>query len=447
MGKQQAGGPKAGPIKTFKYGMPLYGLAWPAGDTFYVCGGGGAVSSGIKNRLVCAEATGGSLTDQTGEFHFGLDCPTRLIVSPDAKSIVFAMGKGGIQRLDMDVGKGKPPKFTEVTGAIADRCKAIKIPDVKAMAFHPSGELLALGGDDGSLVVYEWPSLKVKLDLSGDKKMADAVKDLAFAPHAVPGPNAPASSAPAPSASGPWRGSGRALVAVLDNGSAHVLDLDRGGALLCKAAMAKGPEFKSDKVMLITSEDRLLLHHLPPGMESAQFTRVTCRGAEGERPTLVCLMNNRAGCHVALWELGDDGLLSMRAACRAAEAPGACLDATADGGMAAVCTSEGDVVLVACRPHVRVLKRFPKQHMVFTTCITFSADGAHVLSTAADASATINSTAVAPPPDLKKILFLILIFLAIVMMCLRQFIKVMKAQGYSHEEIRAMLGFRPKTEL
>ena len=38
--------------KTFKYGMPIYGLAWPSGsagseDRFYVCGGGGM---GIKNR-------------------------------------------------------------------------------------------------------------------------------------------------------------------------------------------------------------------------------------------------------------------------------------------------------------------------------------------------------------------------------------------------------------
>jgi hypothetical protein len=70
-------GPPPGPTKTFKYGMPLYGLAWPAGDTWYACGGGGSVSSGIKNRLVCAEAHHGLLTDQTAEHQFGLDCPTR----------------------------------------------------------------------------------------------------------------------------------------------------------------------------------------------------------------------------------------------------------------------------------------------------------------------------------------------------------------------------------
>lgn len=39
----------------------------------------------------------------------------RLAISPNEKSIVFIMGKGGIKRLDLDA-KGKTPKFTEMTG-------------------------------------------------------------------------------------------------------------------------------------------------------------------------------------------------------------------------------------------------------------------------------------------------------------------------------------------
>ena len=33
--------------KSFKYGMPVYGLEWPKGETIFICGGGG---NGIKNR-------------------------------------------------------------------------------------------------------------------------------------------------------------------------------------------------------------------------------------------------------------------------------------------------------------------------------------------------------------------------------------------------------------
>lgn len=45
-----------------------------------------------------------------------------------------------------------------------DRLREVTL-DVKAMAFHPSGELLALGAEDGSVAVYEWPSMRLKLDL------------------------------------------------------------------------------------------------------------------------------------------------------------------------------------------------------------------------------------------------------------------------------------------
>ncbi|GFR41225.1 hypothetical protein Agub_g1898, partial [Astrephomene gubernaculifera] len=445
MGRKSAGPAKpSGPIKTFKYGMPLYGLAWPEGATFYVCGGGGSVSSGIKNRLVCAEAQNGSLTDQTAEFHFGLDCPTRLAVSPGAKSIVFAMGKGGIKRLDVDT-RGAVLRFTELSGAQEERLRSITM-DVKALSFHPSGELLALGGEDGSVVVYEWPSLKVKLDLSGDRKLSqEAIKDLDFAPLPAAAA-APAAAAGAAGSSGQAAGravavaaagagrAGRALVVILDNGSAVALDLEQEGAVLCRVQLAKG-EFKNEKVMLVSSEDRLLLHHLPPGMENAQFTRVKCRTPPGgERATLYCLMNNRAGCHVGLWELGEDGLLAMRAACKAADAPGACMDVSGDGALVAVGTSEGDVALVGCRPHLRVVRRFPKAHMVFTTNITFNHDASCVLSTSADASATLNSTALPPPPNLKRIVMLVFLLVTILLLCLLQYVRMLKQRGMTNEE-------------
>ncbi|GLC35833.1 hypothetical protein PLESTB_000499100 [Pleodorina starrii] len=433
-------GPPPGPTKTFKYGMPLYGLAWPEGTTFYACGGGGSVSSGIKNRLVCAEAENGALTDQTAEFQFGLKCPTRLAVAPGGKSILLAIGNGGVQRLDLEL-RGKVPRFIEITGSLEERLKAITM-DVKAIAFHPSGDFVALGGDDGSIGVYEWPSLKTKLDLSGARKLSEeAVKDLDFVPFS------PAAAAGAPATGGRAAAASKALMVILDNGSAAVLDVDKGGAVLCRVQLATKSELKSDKVMLVKSEERLLLHHLPPGMERALFTRVKCRmGREGEPPTLTCLMNNRS-CHVALWELGEDGLLSMRTACKASDAPGACMDVSGDGSLVAVGTSEGDVALVSCRPHLRVTKRFPRAHMVFTTNITFNSDASYVLSASADASATLNSTALPPPPDIKKILVLVFLSIALLLLCLLQAVRFLKQQGMSTQEIYALVGLRSREEL
>ncbi|KAG2450044.1 hypothetical protein HYH02_000148 [Chlamydomonas schloesseri] len=448
--KPPAGGPSA-PVKSFKYGMPLYGLAWPEGDTFYACGGGG---HGIKNRLVCAEAKDGSLTDQTAEHLFGSVCPTRLAVAPGSRSIVFGVGDAGLRRLDLDA-RGRVPKFTEVTGALAEKLVDVKL-DAKALAFHPAGELLAAGADDGTVAVFEWPSLKLKFELSGERKLSESIRDLDFVP--VGGGAA---------AGGGKTGSGRVgLMVVLDNGSAAVLDVDKGGAVLCKCALAKGPEFKNDKVMLVSSEDRLLLHHLPPGMENAQFARVKCRmmpvapsggaaaaaaaGGEGGgplRPTLVCLMNNRAGSHVALWELDEDGLLSMRNSCKVTDSSGTCMDASADGGLVAIGNSEGDVALVGTRPHMRLVKRFPKAHMVFCTAIAFNADASWLLSASADASATLNSTALPPPPDPAKFLKLAIIVLMLLVMIVLQLLRVLRRSGLTTDDILELIGLRSREEL
>lgn len=92
-------------------------------------------------------------------------------------------------------------------------------------------------------------------------------------------------------------------------------------------------------------------------MENAQFSRVRCRAVPppagpdagsappAPRHVLTCLLNNRNGAHLSLWELGPDGLLTMCGAGRVAESPGTCLDVSADGALAVVGTSEGDVVV------------------------------------------------------------------------------------------------------
>ncbi len=99
------------------------------------------------------------------------------------------------------------------------------------------------------------------------------------------------------------------------------------------------------------------LHCVHAGMENAQFSRVRCRavpppaGADpgsappARRHVLTCLLNNRNGAHLSLWELGPDGLLTMCGAGRVAESPGTCLDVSADGALAVMGTSEGDVVV------------------------------------------------------------------------------------------------------
>jgi hypothetical protein len=60
----------------FKYGMALYGAAWPPGDHFFVCGGGG---HGLVNRVVWARYAGGRCSDQVGECKLGAATPMRCV--------------------------------------------------------------------------------------------------------------------------------------------------------------------------------------------------------------------------------------------------------------------------------------------------------------------------------------------------------------------------------
>lgn len=37
---------------TFKYGQPLFAVAWPCADIILVAGGGGRPGTGIENRII-----------------------------------------------------------------------------------------------------------------------------------------------------------------------------------------------------------------------------------------------------------------------------------------------------------------------------------------------------------------------------------------------------------
>eukprot|EP00201_Polytomella_parva_P011790 CAMPEP_0175053750 /NCGR_PEP_ID=MMETSP0052_2-20121109/9104_1 /TAXON_ID=51329 ORGANISM="Polytomella parva, Strain SAG 63-3" /NCGR_SAMPLE_ID=MMETSP0052_2 /ASSEMBLY_ACC=CAM_ASM_000194 /LENGTH=253 /DNA_ID=CAMNT_0016318331 /DNA_START=31 /DNA_END=791 /DNA_ORIENTATION=- len=233
--------PKAQPLTDkFKYGMPIYSIAWPPGDTFYLCGGGGSTSSGIKNRVVSATCKNGKLSDQTGEYLFGKNCPMRMVVSPDGKFLVVAVSKGGIRVLRISKDPNVNPSarnsisFTEIevdqspfhvpspastlaavtASTVKSNSSSLlrsitspaatlsplasqslspsqvllpppippKMHEVTSLAFHPSGHHMAFGCEDGSLIILNWPSLTVLMKLSGPSALPSEIKDLDFHP-------------------------------------------------------------------------------------------------------------------------------------------------------------------------------------------------------------------------------------------------------------------------
>ena len=43
---------------------------------------------------------------------------------------------------------------------------SLEVGNTNAMAFSPDGSLLALGGDDGVLLLHEWPAMKQRFSLA-----------------------------------------------------------------------------------------------------------------------------------------------------------------------------------------------------------------------------------------------------------------------------------------
>mmetsp|Transcript_22716 Transcript_22716/g.62717 ORF Transcript_22716/g.62717 Transcript_22716/m.62717 type:complete len:470 (+) Transcript_22716:198-1607(+) len=418
-------------LSSFKYGAPLYGVAFPEGNTFYVCGGGGSSATGIKNRVVLARCLDGKLTDQIGEYNFGADCPMRMAVTPDDTALVVAMANGGLQQLEIQTPSGGPTTVTPATGEARARISSIQ-GEVRCMAFSPSGRHLALGFTYGALQVLSWPSLEVCFELSGEASLCDGVRDVDLSP--------------SPST---------LVTAVLDNGSCELWNWQTK-SLTCRAGLAKG-SFKSSRVMMMRGPNHTASHVLPKGLEGISFTKLrfaptappglsgalnatnptasssvtqpTAHSSSSQGPgtassscgacCMYALMNSRAGSHLVQWSLHPESkMLVLGRHRRLEDTPGACLELSRDGRLAAVGTSEGSA-LVLDASSMAIIRAVPGAHMVFSTGICFSADGRQVMSISADASAVAIPTT--PPPRSMlniKVLLLLVVALALLLSAL-----------------------------
>eukprot|EP00798_Chlamydomonas_sp_ICE-L_P013958 gene13958-19896_t len=286
--------------------------------------------------------------------------------------------------------------------------------DVRCLAFSASGEQLALGVGDGGLQVYEWPSMKLTLDLSGETKLADSVRSVDFS-HRL-GERA--------SGGGPTH-SPCLLAAVLDDGSCELWDWQQG-KLYCRIALGKD-KLKNDKVFLVTTPGKTLLQHLPKGMEGSRFVQVKF-SREGDNG-FHTLTNCRSGAYISKWTVPQPGqappaqpaveseggpgasakgseamkhpealpLPVLGSRIKACEDAGTCFVSSDNGSLLAVGTSEGSAVnksgcedagtcfvssdngsllavgssevsAVVVRMHdLQFMKKLPKPHMVFTT--------------------------------------------------------------------------------
>lgn len=399
---------------TFKYGMPLYGLAWPSGDSFVLCGGGG---NGIKNRIICADSKQGQLSDVVSEHLLNDDCPMRLAISPDGKSIVLCMGKGGIKRVDVDL---SGPKFFPMALPSGPELSQIGTEEVKSLAFSPDGKHLALGLASGEVYILEWPSLTGKFSLRGEQKLADAVRDIDLSDSSK----------------------AKLLALTLDNGTAELWDWEKK-VLVCRMEPGKAKQ-NLERFVSLGNGSKTVAQPLPQGIEKVQISKI--RFARDETGEVITLLRTGAGSAVARWSCPpppkgqERGLLSYVSSKHISSQPCTCFETSADGQLLAFGTSEGGLVVTTSINYAKAAQ-VAKAHMVFTTGVMFAKDtppGAQgapiknyrVVSVSADASARIMevssttvlaaaSSKVSLPPFL--LLALLVLFIALLILGFTQY--------------------------
>ncbi|XP_060189644.1 SEC12-like protein 2 isoform X2 [Lycium barbarum] len=178
-----------------KYGIPIYGAGWvpqsairsaddgdksSPGSYVVLAGGGREGNSGIRNALLLAKFYFHSnvLTDQpVARLGTGVDLPYRMAVHPGGEGLICSLPKS-CRWFEWDFQRAENRSL----GLISSERVLEPLQDVGqqlALTFNHEGSLLAVGGEDGKLRVYKWPSMENILDQDNSHA---SVKDLDFSP-------------------------------------------------------------------------------------------------------------------------------------------------------------------------------------------------------------------------------------------------------------------------
>ncbi|KAL7240237.1 hypothetical protein ACSBR2_005993 [Camellia fascicularis] len=345
-----------------KYGVPFYGVSWvpptairsdppiptpegedhggdvpsadasPPPDSYLVfSGGGGEGRSGIPNALLLAsfDFASNSLSDQpVSKLRTGADLPYRMAVHPGADGIICSLPKS-CRWFEWD-----PVKSTDVQklGLKSSDKVLDKLEDIGqqlALTFNNEGSLLALGGEDGKLRVFKWPSMEIILD---EVNVHASVKDLDFSPD------------------------GKFLVSVGSSGPGRVWDVT-----------------SSTPVASLSKENDEMFGF-------CRFSR-----SNDKNPVLYITAMRGQGGSIVKW---DTSLWKRVSSKHISRDPISAFNVAADGKLLAIGTIQGDVLIInSSSMHVQNMVR--KAHLGLVTALMISQDSRALVSASLDSSARV----------------------------------------------------------
>ncbi|CAL1373941.1 unnamed protein product [Linum trigynum] len=305
----------------------------PAASEYYVvlAGGGGEGRSGIANAIVVAHFDFASSTlspQPVAKLVLGSELPYRMAVHPKGDGLICAM-QNSCRFFEWDeIEESETQKLNvKVSDKALDRLQ--DIGQQLALAYDTDSSILAVGGEEGNLRIFKWPSMEVILN---EAQAHSSVKDLCFSPD------------------------GKFLISLGSRGPGRVWDVP------------------SAKVVA----------SLPNGSDEVFFS---CRFAQSRDNSLILYIAaiTGKGGSIVTWNTSSWKRLRSKQVVRDSISS---FNVSPDGMLLAIGTTQGDVVVVdSTKLGVQMVVR--KAHLGFVTALAFSHDSRALVSASMDSSARV----------------------------------------------------------
>ncbi|CAF1919727.1 BnaCnng22210D [Brassica napus] len=369
------------PSNTQTYGFPIYAADWIPEETvrskidkdqdnsedvggesssstsrscIVLAGGGGEGRSGIKNVIVICrvDLDTKSLAEQPlGRIVLGTDLPYRMAVHPRGGGLVCAL-PNSCKRFDWESiispreGDQGGEEGEEVINELKD------VGQQLALAFNQEGSVLAAGGEDGTLRIFEWPCMKTLLD---ESKAHASVKNLTFSE------------------------SGKFLVS-LGGPLCRVWDVNASAAI---ASLSKEKD------------------------EMFAYCRFSVDNAGNE--VLYIAANTERGGSIITW---DTTTWKRRRSKLMKNYSISAFNVSADGKLLALGNMEGDVLIIDSTK-MKTHQLVKKAHLGLVTALTFSPDSRCLVSVSFDSRAKL--TVIEKTPEKQGVNWLVMLLLCVLL--------------------------------
>ncbi|KAF9594929.1 hypothetical protein IFM89_035493 [Coptis chinensis] len=332
-----------------KYGVPIYGAAWvPTNNIFdkqkpmendeqdselssswlVFCGGGGEGRSGIPNSLLLAQFDSNSLSpNPMSKLGTGADLPYRMAVHPGGDGVICSFPKS-CRWFEWDVPESSEKHKVDLKSSEKMLTQLEDVGQQLAVTFNAEGSALAVGGEDGHLRVFKWPSMEVILD---ENDAHATVKDLSFS------------------------SDGKYLVSLGSGSSCRVWDVSSSKIV---ASLPKENDEMFGSCRFSQTKD------------NTQILYITAMRGQGGS--------------IIYWDTTSWKRIGSKQVVRD---PISAFNVSSDGEFLAVGTIQGDIFIVNSSMQAHTVIK--KAHLGLITVLMFSDDSRHVASTSLDSSARV----------------------------------------------------------